>query len=222
MHVEHIQEPSFALGFAMPAALQSNSTASAFAAPGRGASQMAHFSVVLASLAHMQVEHVHEPSGLGVGFAMPAAAQLKLLLAEDVVGALLVKELGPAPGDERALRSYGGSVACGSALALSFANCEISRRVAVIVSVNVGSSRTLFASTIAFASFGVVATAGLFCCTTGFAAAAAGGALSLGAGANDNLGAGGGAIGSGASSLSTETWLRSDEGRAGANFLKRS
>lgn len=200
MHVEHVQEPSFALGFAMPAAPQLNAAAGAFGAPGRGASQTAHFSVALASLAHMHVEHVHEPAGVGVGFAMPAASQLKPLLEDDAAGALL----GPAPGEERALRSYVGSFAWGSVLALSFASCETSRCVAMIVSVNVGSSRTLFASTKAIASLGAAA-ASLFRSTMGFGAGTTGGALGFEMEANAGLGAGGGANGSGASSLSTET-----------------
>ena len=151
----------------------------------------------------MHVEHVHEPS-FALGFAMPAAAQLKPWLADDAAGALLADELGPAPGEERALRSYVGSFAWGSALALSFASCETSRRVEMTVSVNVGSSFTLFARTIAFASCGTTAGTGLFCCAAGFAAAAEG-ALGFGMEANAGLGAGGGAMGSGKSSLSTET-----------------
>ena len=118
-----------------------------------------------------------------------------------------------------------GSFAWGSARALSFASCETSRRVATTVSVNVGGSLTPFASTMAFASFGAAAGMGLFGCSSGFATAA-GCVLVLGMVAKMEegacLGAGGGTTGSGTSSLSTETWLRSDDGRAGANFLKRS
>ena len=104
MHIEQVQEPSFALGFAMPAAPQLNPAVGAFGAPGRAASQTVHFSVALASLVHIHIEHVHEPSGFGVGFVMPAASQLKPLLEDAGAGALLA-ELGPAPGDERALKS---------------------------------------------------------------------------------------------------------------------
>lgn len=55
-------------------------------APGRGASQTAHFSVAEAVFFSMHVSHVHSPPPAGAAGFIPAALQLNDLGADDVEG----------------------------------------------------------------------------------------------------------------------------------------
>lgn len=80
-HVEHVHLSADSPGFCMPAAAQSKPfVAGAEALPGRGASQTVHLSVAEAGFCSEHMEHVHlsaDPDG----FAIPAAAQLKPVVA---------------------------------------------------------------------------------------------------------------------------------------------
>lgn len=128
------------------------------AAPGRGASQIVHFSSALAGFWSEHSEHVHVDPLDASGFLRPAAAQLN----PATLGALEVAFEAEVEENELEEKSYDGSEDAGRALAASRALRELGPGPAAALgnetdnwTVYVGNSETAIALTAAFASRGV-------------------------------------------------------------------